>query len=382
MLYLDNSATTMPFKEVISTYGVVAEKYFANPSSLHRLGGEAEHLLNEARRQVSELLQTEQNEIIFTSGGTESNNLAIKGAAFANKHRGNHLITSEIEHPSVLEAFKQLEQFHGFTVTYIPVNEEGAVSVEKIEKEIRPDTILVSIMHVNNEVGTIQPIEEIGEIIKKYPQILFHVDHVQGITKVPLEFKKANIDLCSISGHKFHGLNGTGVLFVKKGVKLIPLLSGGQQEMMFRSGTESLAGNVSLAKALRLATELGAKHRARLKDVQLKLIKELQKIPEVVINTNEHHSAPHIVNFSVPGIKSEVLVHYFEEQNIFVSTTSACSSKRKNVSQVLLAMNKDEQIANSSIRVSFSFEQDEQFIFHFITVLKDGILKLMKVMRS
>lgn len=381
MLYLDNSATTMPYKEVISTYTKVTEAYFANPSSLHKLGSEAESLLIQARSQVANLLGVYQEEVIFTSGGTEGNNIAIKGAAFANRHKGKHIITSTVEHPSVLESFAQLEDVHDFNVTYLPVNEEGFVTLERMKREIREDTILVSIMHVNNEVGTIQPIKEIGEFLKQYPNILFHVDHVQGITKVPLDFQKSYIDLCTISGHKFHGLNGTGALYVKRGVKLLPLFSGGSQELQFRSGTENLAGNVSLAKALRLANEVAKKKHPTLNSLHNKLMKELAAVEGVVINTPIEDSAPHIINFSVPSVKAEVLVHYLAEQDIYVSTTSACSSRRKAVSSTLLAMNKDQELAKSAIRVSLSLEQTEDIVSTFIKALKQGIEKLSKVMR-
>jgi cysteine desulfurase len=380
MLYLDNSATTKPYPEVLSTYLKVTEDYFANPSSLHKLGSEAEMLLNQSRKQVATLLGVQQGEIIFTSGGTEGNNLAIKGAALANKHKGRHIITSSIEHPSVLESFKQLEEFHGFSVTYLPVNGEGIVSLEHLEKAIRDDTILISIMHVNNEVGTIQPIAEIGQMLKNQ-NILFHVDNVQGITKVPLDLKNANIDLCTISGHKFHGLNGSGVLFKRSGVDLLPLFSGGSQELQMRSGTESLAGNVALAKALRMATEKAAKRGQHLENLHKQLRVKLMNIEGVVVNTPLKNAAPHIINFSVPAVKAEVLIHFLGEHDIYVSTTSACSSRSKTTSQTLLAMNKPQDIAKSAIRVSLSYESNEEMILTFIDTLSKGIEKLMKVMR-
>lgn len=380
MLYLDNSATTKPYPEVLSTYLKVTEDYFANPSSLHKLGSEAEMLLNQSRKQVATLLGVQQGEIIFTSGGTEGNNLAIKGAALANKHKGRHIITSSIEHPSVLESFKQLEEFHGFSVTYLPVNGEGIVSLEHLEKAIRDDTILISIMHVNNEVGTIQPIAEIGQMLKNQ-NILFHVDNVQGITKVPLDLKNANIDLCTLSGHKFHGLNGSGVLFKRSGVDLLPLFSGGSQELQMRSGTESLAGNVALAKALRMATEKAAKRGQHLENLHKQLRVKLMNIEGVVVNTPLKNAAPHIINFSVPAVKAEVLIHFLGEHDIYVSTTSACSSRSKTSSQTLLAMNKPQDIAKSAIRVSLSYESNEEMILTFIDTLSKGIEKLMKVMR-
>ncbi|MBO1514207.1 cysteine desulfurase family protein [Metabacillus bambusae] len=381
MLYLDNSATTQPYPDVISTFTKVTEVYFANPSSIHKLGSEAESLLNQSRKQVAHLLGVQEQEVIFTSGGTEGNNLAIKGAALANKQKGRHIITSVVEHPSVLESFKQLEQVHGFDVTYLPVDENGIVSIERMKKEIRDDTTLVSIMHVNNEVGTIQPVTLIGQIIKQYPNALFHVDNVQGITKVPLDLKKANIDLCTISGHKFHGLNGTGALFVRTGVDLLPLFSGGLQELQLRSGTESLAGSVAFAKALRMASERAEKQSSTMKNTYTKLKKELMNIDGVFVNTPQENSAPHIINFSVPTVKAEVLIHYLGERNIFVSTTSACSSRRKTISTTLLAMNKHQDIAKSAIRVSLSLDQNEEIINPFIKTLSKGIEKLSKLMR-
>lgn len=381
MLYLDNSATTKPYKDVLSTFIKVTEEYFANPSSLHKLGSEAEGLLHQSRKQVANLLGVFPNEIIFTSGGTEGNNLAIKGAAFANQHKGRHLITSVIEHPSVLESFKQLEKIHGFEITYLPVDENGSVSCDDLQKNLRNDTILVSIMHVNNEVGTIQPIAEIGQLIKQQNKnTLFHVDHVQGVTKVPLHFGDAHIDLCTISGHKFHGLNGTGVLYVKTGVQLLPLFTGGSQELEMRSGTESLAGNVALAKALRLTTEKAEKQLNSLKETTEKLRSELMEIRGVVVNTPVF-AAPHIMNFSVPNLKAEVLIHYFGEHDIYLSTTSACSSRRKTISHTLLEMNKKDEVAKSAIRVSLSLDHNVEIVEPFITTLKNGINKLTKVMR-
>ncbi|TXC90229.1 cysteine desulfurase [Metabacillus litoralis] len=380
MLYLDNSATTKPYKDVLATFIKVTEEYFANPSSIHKLGSEAEGLLNQSRKQVANLLGVLPNEIIFTSGGTEGNNLAIKGAAFANQHKGKHLITSVIEHPSVLESFKQLEKIHGFEVTYLSVDENGTVSCEDLQKNLRNDTILVSIMHVNNEVGTIQPIAEIGQLIKQFKNTLFHVDHVQGVTKVPLNINDAHIDLCTISGHKFHGLNGTGAVFIKTGVHLLPLFTGGSQELEMRSGTESLAGNVALAKALRLTTEKAEKQLKIVKETQEKLRSELMNISGVVINTPVF-AAPHILNFSVPNLKAEVLIHYFGEHGIYLSTTSACSSRRSTVSHTLLEMKKKEEVAKSAIRVSLSVDHNEEIVEPFITTLKNGISKLTKVMR-
>ncbi|HLQ97319.1 MAG TPA: cysteine desulfurase family protein, partial [Candidatus Dormibacteraeota bacterium] len=226
MIYLDNSATTKPYPSVLASFQQVAEKYFANPSSIHSLGGETERLLTKAREQISQILQVHQEEVIFTSGGTEGNNLAIKGIALQHQNRGKHLITSQIEHPSVFDTCKNLEQL-GFDITYLPVNQDGVISIDELKQSIRPDTILISMMHVNNELGSIQPIEEIGKIAKKHPKLFFHVDDVQGLGKVPLQLTDSGIDLCTFSGHKIHGLKGTGLMYINKRTKLFPLLHGG-----------------------------------------------------------------------------------------------------------------------------------------------------------
>ncbi|SFB17643.1 MULTISPECIES: cysteine desulfurase family protein [unclassified Bacillus (in: firmicutes)] len=378
MIYFDNSATTKPYDEVLHSFMKVASEYFGNPSSLHALGGQAEKLLNQARGQIAELLDVQSSEIYFTSGGTESNNLAIKGGALFYKKRGRHLITTSIEHPSVKAAMAQLEQ-EGFEVTYLPVSSDGKVSVEDVEKAIRKDTVLISIIHVNNEVGTIQPIEEIGKLLGNYPKILFHVDHVQGIGKVPLQLKSSRVDLCSFSAHKFHGLKGTGLLYMKNGIHLAPLFSGGNQENKLRSGTENVAGAVSMAKALRMVLERQNQYGERIQEIKSIVRDEIGRLHNAVINTPEHHSAPHILNFSFPGVKPEVIVHALGQQNIFVSTTSACSSKTKKPSPTLLAMGKSPKIAESSIRISFSYDNHKSEAVKFLTCLKQAVNKVSEV---
>lgn len=380
MIYLDNSATTKPFPEVVDSFVTVATKYFGNPSSLHELGMKAERLLTQAREQIAASLQVKPSEIIFTSGGTEANNFAIKGVAFQYRHRGNHIITTAIEHPSVSEACHQLEQL-GFEVTYLPVNENGVVTVEQVKKALRDDTILVSIMHVNNEVGAIQPVEEIGELLSSYPKTIFHVDRVQGISKVPLDMKKAHIDLCTMSAHKFHGLRGAGILYVRQGIQLSPLLAGGGQEMQLRSGTENVPAIVAMAKALRMSLEKYDKQIDYLLEVKQAWLNELKEIPFIQINTPLEHSAPHIINFSLDGIKPEVFVHELEKNDIFVSTTSACSSKKKAPSKTLLAMGMGDKRAESGIRISLSFENTLEEIPIAIAVMKKAIEKLREVTR-
>ena len=378
MIYFDNSATTKPYKEVLDSFTTVSSEYFGNPSSLHRIGGQAEKLLTQARDQVAKLLKVKPSEIYFTSGGTESNNMAIKGAALLNRNKGRHIITSSIEHASVLEVMEQLAG-EGFEITYLPVDRNGRVSVEDVERAIRKETILVSIMQVNNEVGSIQPIAEIGEMLKKYPSILFHVDAVQAIGKVPLSINRNRVDFCSLSAHKFHGLKGTGVLFVREGTRLTPLLSGGNQERKLRSGTENVAGFVSMAKALRMTLGKSAYGIAAMIKIQNMLRKSLNEIAGVKVHTPLEGAAPHILNFSLEETKSEVFIHALEQDGIFVSTTSACSSKRKSPSKTLIAMGVPEQLADSSIRISLSFDNTEEEAIVVIHAIKKYVNQLRKV---
>ncbi|KHF37754.1 cysteine desulfurase family protein [Halalkalibacter okhensis] len=380
MIYLDNSATTKPFQEVVETYAKVASTYFGNPSSLHSLGMQSEGLIGESRNRIAQILGIKSNEIIFTSGGTEGNNIAIKGTARAKQSRGKHLITTQVEHASADEAFLQLER-EGFDVTYLPVDQEGRVSVEQVKNAIRPDTILISMIHVNNETGTILPIEEIGELLKSYPQTLFHVDHVQGVTKVPLDLKKSRIDLCTFSAHKFHGLKGNGFLFVREGLRIDALFHGGTQESRLRAGTENVAGIVAMAKALRMSFEQDPK-RKELEQLRHYLITHLKKLDGVVLNSPEQMAAPHIVNFSIPGVKPEVIVQSLTAKEIYVSTKSACSSKASEPSRVLLAMGISEERANSGIRVSFSFETTVAELDQLITGLKGIIPELLEVVNT
>ncbi|MCO7175920.1 cysteine desulfurase family protein [Sporolactobacillus kofuensis] len=380
MIYLDNSATTKPYPEVLDTLRTVSEHYFANPSSLHSLGGKSEMLLTRSREQAASLLHIDPSEIVFTSGGTEGNNLAIKGAAFAYRNRGKHLITTAIEHASAGHAFEQLETL-GFEVTYLPVNSEGRISFEQFKKAYREDTILVSIMHVNNEVGTIQPVEEIGAFLKDKPKTVFHVDQVQGFAKVPLQLQTSGIDLCTISGHKFHGPKGTGLLYVRKGTLLSPLFAGGGQEQERRSGTENLPGICGMVKALRLTLEHQQEGINHLKRLQKKLFDGLKNIDNASVHTPEQLSAAHIVNVSLLGIKAEVLVHALEKNEIYVSTKSACSSKENGASGILVAMGVSPDEAEQAIRISMAYETTEQEIDVFLSTLAETVNQLKIVMR-
>ncbi|MDF2911435.1 MAG: cysteine desulfurase [Sporolactobacillus laevolacticus] len=380
MIYLDNSATTKPYAEVMDTYRTVSEQYFANPSSLHSLGGKSEALLARSRDQAASLLHVDPSEIVFTSGGTEGNNLAVKGAVFAYKNRGKHLITTFIEHASAGHAFEQLEEL-GFEVTYLPVDSEGRISFDQFKKAYRDDTILVSVMHVNNEVGTIQPIAEIGAFLSQKPKTIFHVDHVQGMAKVPLELKTSGIDLCTISGHKFHGPKGTGLLYVRKGTLLSPLFAGGGQEHQLRSGTENLPGICGMVKALRLTLEHEKEGIRHLAALQSKLFEGLKQIDGASVHTPGQLSAPHIVNVSLRGIKSEVLVHALEKDEIYVSTKSACSSKENGASGILTAMGISPEEAEQAIRISMAYETTEEDIDIFLATLADKVGQLKIVMR-
>ncbi|KEP26710.1 cysteine desulfurase family protein [Bacillus zhangzhouensis] len=376
MIYLDNSATTKPYPEVLQVYQQVSERFFGNPSSLHQLGIDASRLLSETRKQMLHYTGFKQYEIIFTSGATEANNIAIKGAALAKMNRGKHIVTTTIEHPSVIESFEQLKTLFGFDISYIQVNEHGHVDLTQLKEVLRPDTVLVSMMHVNNETGAIQPIEEAAGIIREHAKdALFHVDGVQGIGKVSLN-KHVDVDLLTMSGHKIHGLKGTGALFLKKGTELAPFITGGEQEFGLRSGTENPAGAVSLAKAMKQSFAHAEKHHDEMLALKTQLQKKLGEIEGVVLNTPLTQSAPHIVNFSVPGIQIEVLLHMLEKEGIYVSTTSACSAKKKEPSRVLLAMGKAEEVAKSSMRISLTYGQGPELTKRIITSIAQSVKKL------
>ncbi len=379
MIYLDNSATTKPLPEVLESFRKSAETFYANPSSVHQLGSDAERMLTKSRTLIADQIGIKASEVLFTSGGTESNNLAIKGIAFKHQSRGKHMVTTTIEHPSVLEAFRSLESI-GFEVTYVKVDETGRVDPDEIDKAIRKDTILVSVMSVNNEIGTVQPIEAIGRLTKKHPKLFFHVDHVQGFGKIPLHIKRSNIDLCSVSGHKIHGLKGTGALFVRKNVSLFPLLHGGNQEQKMRAGTENLPGIVALAKAIRLIKEKEKNQLQELTALQSDLRHQLLQIDDLVINSPED-SAPHIINISLPGFKPEVLIHKLADSEIYISTKSACSSKQSDISAVLEACQLAADRTTSSLRISLSYQNTKTEIDQFVQVLKKAVVHLTRSMR-
>lgn len=356
------------------------ESYYGNPSSLHHKGVEAEAVLKQAREVAAKYLGCKAGEIIFTSGGTESNNTAIKGVAFQYQNRGKHIITTQVEHPAVYDVCKQLESL-GFSATYLPVDREGRVSLADVQKAMRPDTILVSIMHVNNELGTIQPIEEIGRWLKQFPKVLFHVDAVQAVGKVPLRLKDSGIDLLSVSAHKFYGPRGVGILYKREGLIIHPLMMGGGQEGGVRSGTENLPAIAGMAKAIRILEELGTVESIRLQGMLLQLREGISEIEGCIINTPSNGAAPHIMNISVPGVKAEVLLHALEERGFLVSTKSACSSKANEPSRVLTAVGIERDCALSSLRISLGRENAKEDVGQFLLALDACVRSLRKQMK-
>ncbi len=375
MIYFDNSATTQIDPSVLATYQKVSQEYYGNPSSLHAMGEITSKLLQQSRAQIARELNVQPAEIYFTSGGTEGDNWAIKGTAIEKARFGKHLITSSVEHPAVRETMKQLEQL-GWEVTYLPVNKAGVVSAEDVRDAIREDTVLVSVMAVNNEVGAVQPIQEIGEVLKDYPSIHFHVDAVQslGLTELKLG-KNSRVDIAVYSGHKFKAPRGIGFIYLKEGRQLAPLLTGGGQEKTLRSGTENLPAIAAMARAVRLAFEDKARKVAHLKTLQQKLRSYLETKDKVRIFTPENH-APHILCFGIEGIRGEVTVHALEEHGIYISTTSACSSRATNVeSSTLIAMGVPKDQAETANRVSFSAETTEEEVDQFIQAYEEVLGK-------
>ncbi|NLC37830.1 MAG: cysteine desulfurase [Clostridia bacterium] len=355
-IYLDNSATTPVLPEVVEAMGQVMLSAYGNPSSLHGKGLQAENLIRESRRRVAEVLGAEPQEIFFTSGGTEANNWAVLGAARRRRGRGRHLVTSSIEHASVLHAFQLLED-EGFQVTYLPVNEKGLLELEDLDRALQRETVLVSVMHVNNEVGSVQNLAEIGFLIReKAPDAVFHVDAVQGFGKLPLNPAVSSIDLMSLSAHKIHGPKGTGALYIRKGVFLDALLVGGEQEGGLRAGTENVPGIVGMGLAAEKAGKNLAVNSGILWHLKKELVRGILAIPGARINGPDwEEGAPHILNVYFEGVdRGEVLVHMLEEKGIYVSTGSACHSRRAEPSHVLKAMGLKKEGLFGAIRISLS----------------------------
>lgn len=373
IIYLDNAATTVVNNEVLEAYVKAKTSYFANPSSIHAEGQKANRLLDKAREQIINILNTPNHEVIFTSGATESINLAIKGYALKYQNRGKHIISTEIEHPAVKESLEQLKDLFGFEITYLKVNEKGLIDINDLISAIKKETILVSIMAVNNEVGVVEPIKEIADILEKYPSIIFHSDVTQAIGKIDLPY--SDIDMFSFSGHKIHGLNSTGALIKVKNLDILPITSGGGQENNFRSGTNDLAGAVSLAKAIRLSFD-----KMKLNYQNIKILHD--KLEKYILDNKDlYHlnsdTNPYIVNFSTLTKKASVIVEGLSNHNIMVSSTSACHAHKEPISEVVLAMTNNMSLAKNTIRVSFDENNNVEEVDTLINVL-DQLIKEVK----
>lgn len=376
MIYLDNCATTKPYKEVLDTFVEVNNSYYGNPASINKYGKTANKLLTAARTQVADILGVGEESIFFTSCATESNNIALLGSVEHKKDFGNRIIVSKIEHPSVLETFRELER-RGFILDYVDVDEYGLIDLNHLKSLLTKETILLSVMHVNNIFGAIQPIEEIVEILKDYPKVHFHVDGVQGVLKDSVDLSK--VDSYSISAHKFHGIKGIGILYLKSRRTVHNITFGGGQEDGLRSGTVNVAAAVSLAKALRLSQERIANAKDNHKELKKLIIDEFSKYEHIVINSPfSNKFVDSIINISLPKIKGEAIVNALNDRGIMVSTTSACSSKTFHLNEALYVRGLSKENIEGSIRVSFSYETTKEEVEKFIEVFIDEYNKKFK----
>lgn len=382
--YLDNSATTRCTEGVAQVMTEVMCSAYGNPSSLHHKGVEAERYVREARETIAKTLKCAPKEIFFTSGGTESDNLAIRGAAYANARQGRHLITTSVEHPAVLNTMQYLEQ-QGYEVTYLPVDEYGRVRLSELEAEIRPDTILVSMMHTNNEIGALEPIEAAGELIKRVnPNTLFHVDAVQGYGKSRIYVKRMKIDMLSVSAHKIHGPKGTGFLYVGDKVKIRPVVFGGGQERGLRSGTENVPAIAGMARAAEEIYRNLDEDAERMYELRARLEEGIMRLENVRFNTLPgRESAPHVLSVSFAGVRSEVLLHALEDKGIYVSAGSACASNHPETSgsATLRAIGLEKELLNSTIRFSLSPFTTEEEINYTVQALEELVPMLRRYTR-
>lgn len=381
-VYLDNSATTRCFDSVANIVTKVMCEDYGNPSSMHMKGVQAENYIKVAKNIIARNLKVNEKEIFFTSGGTESDNLAIIGTAMANHRSGNHIITTCIEHPAVLRTMEYLES-QGFRVTYLPVDKAGRIHLEDLEKALTKDTILVSMMHTNNEIGSLQPIAEAGNLIKRFnPNIAFHVDAVQGYGKFKIFPKKMGVDLMSVSGHKIHGPKGIGFLYINEKIKIKPISYGGGQQNGMRSGTDNVPGIAGIAKAVEEVYKYLDKDIERLYSLKEYFVNGVLQIPDVKINGyTGYDSVPHIVSVSIRGIRSEVVLHALEDRNIYVSAGSACSSHKPAPSATLKAIGVEKDLLDSTIRFSFSIFTTKEEIDYTLKVLYEIIPMLRKYTR-
>lgn len=382
-VYLDNSATTMCYPDVGElVYKVMCQDY-GNPSSMHRKGVQAEHYIRDAKETIARLLKVNAKELIFTSGGTESDNLALIGCARANRRNGNHLITTSIEHPAILNTMRYLEEEEGFRVTYLPVDEYGRVKLDALKEALCPETILVSIMYVNNEVGTVQPVQEAVKIAKQYkPSILFHTDAVQGYGKYRIYPKRMGIDMLSASGHKIHGPKGVGFLYVDSKVKIHPVIFGGGQQKDMRSGTENVPGIAGLGLASRMIYQDMEMKNALMRELKEYFIEEISGIGQTKVHgLTDEGSAPHIVSVGIAGVRSEVLLHALEDKGIYVSSGSACASNHPAVSGVLKGIGAAREYLDATLRFSMSEFTTKEEIDYTLETLYNVIPMLRKYTR-
>lgn len=381
-VYLDNSATTACYPEVGELVYKVMCRDYGNPSSMHKKGVEAEHYIRGAKERLSKILKVKEKEIVFTSGGTESDNLALRGCARANRRSGNHLITTGIEHPAILNTMRHLEE-EGFRVTYLPVDAAGRVKLEALKEALCDETILVSVMYVNNEVGSVQPVAEAAKIVKGYnSQILFHTDAVQGFGKYNIYPKRLGIDMLSASGHKIHGPKGTGFLYLDEKVKILPIVFGGEQQKNIRSGTENVPGIAGLGLAAEMIyRDLDVKV-ALMRDLKAHFLEGVSKIEYTTVHgLTDENSAPHIISVGIAGIRSEVLLHALEEKGIYVSSGSACASNHPAVSGVLKGIGASKEYLDATLRFSMSEFTTKEEIDYTLETLYDCVPKLRKYTR-
>lgn len=378
-VYFDNSATTKPYDEVIEAVSKGMKEYFGNPSSLHKIGMNCEKRLNEAREYFASTIKCNKEEIYFTSGGSEGNNLILKGLL----KPGHHFITTAFEHHSIISTCKQLEE-KGVKVTYLDVDSEGRISLEDLEEAITKDTVLVSIMQVNNEIGVIQDIEAIGKLIKeRSSRAKFHVDAVQGYGKLPIDVNKSNVDFLTVASHKIHGPKGVGFIYIKKGIILNSLISGGSQEKGIRAGTENLPGIIGFEKAAQMTFEEMESRYDKVLELKKYFVERLNEIKDIRVNGEIDGFSPYILNVSFLGVRAEVLLHLLEEQNIYVATGSACTSKSSAAhgSYVIKSLGLSNKEVESAIRFSFSYENTKEEVNYTIDVLKKSLMFLRRVKR-
>lgn len=378
-VYFDNSATTKPYDEAIEAVSKGMKEYFGNPSSLHKIGMNCEKRLNEAREYFASTIKCNKEEIYFTSGGSEGNNLILKGLL----KPGHHFITTAFEHHSIISTCKQLEE-KGVKVTYLDVDSEGRISLEDLEEAITKDTVLVSIMQVNNEIGVIQDIEGIGKLIKeRSSRAKFHVDAVQGYGKLPIDVNKSNVDFLTVASHKIHGPKGVGFIYIKKGIILNSLISGGSQEKGIRAGTENLPGIIGFEKAAQMTFEEMESRYDKVLELKKYFVERLNEIKDIRVNGEIDGFSPYILNVSFLGVRAEVLLHLLEEQNIYVATGSACTSKSSAAhgSYVIKSLGLSNKEVESAIRFSFSYENTKEEVDYTIDVLKKSLMFLRRVKR-